>query len=107
MRCGVGGRCSSDPTLQWLWPAATPLICLLAWKPPYAEVVALKRQKKKKKKNLLLYFHNDPMTYDLCLSSTSLFEEPSFKEGNEQKSPGSYRPSMSGGLQFKLNYFWL
>ena len=35
--CGVG-------------PAATALILPLAWEPPYASSVALKRQKKKKKK---------------------------------------------------------
>ena len=34
-----------DPTLLWLWcrPAATAPIRPLAWKPPYAEDVALKR----------------------------------------------------------------
>ena len=38
--------------MLWLWcrPAATALIGLLAWEPPYASGVALKRQKKKKKK---------------------------------------------------------
>ena len=38
--------------LQWLWrkPAATGLIQPLAWEPPYATGVALKRQKPKKKK---------------------------------------------------------
>jgi len=50
--CGVGHRRGSD--LAWLWswhrPAATALIRLLAWEPPYAMGVALKRQKKKKKK---------------------------------------------------------
>jgi len=51
----VGCRRGSDATLLWLWhrPAATALIRLLAWEPPYAAGVALekaKRQKKKKKK---------------------------------------------------------
>ena len=38
--------------MLWLWrrPAATALISPLAWKPPYAVGVALKRPKKKKKK---------------------------------------------------------
>ena len=44
MSCGVGHRLSSDPTV------ATAPIGPLAWKPPYAEGVALKRQKKKKRK---------------------------------------------------------
>ena len=38
-----------DPVLLWLWcrPAATAPIRPLAWKPPYAMGVALKRQKGK------------------------------------------------------------
>ena len=50
--CGVGCRHCSDPVLMWLWlwPAATALIQLLAWEPPYAVGAALKRPKKKKKK---------------------------------------------------------
>ena len=50
MSCGIGQRRGSDLALLWLWhrPAATALIQLLAWEPPYAASVALKRQKKKK-----------------------------------------------------------
>ena len=50
--CGVGGRCSSDPALPWLWCRleATAPIGLLAWEPPCAEGAALKRQKGKMKK---------------------------------------------------------
>ena len=53
MSCGVG--CGSDPTLLWLWhrPAATALIRLLAWEPPYAADAALKRQKEKKKVTII------------------------------------------------------
>ena len=49
MSCGVGRRCGLDLTLLWLWcrPAAAALIRRLAWEPPYAADVALKRQKKK------------------------------------------------------------
>ena len=45
--CGVGYRCSSDLALLRLWsrPAATAPIRPLAWEPPYAMGVALKRQK--------------------------------------------------------------
>ena len=51
MSYGVGHRWGSDLALLWLWrtPAATAPIEPLAWEPPYAEGVALKRQKKKKK----------------------------------------------------------
>ena len=31
MNCGVGHKCSSDPTLLWLWPAFAALILPLAW----------------------------------------------------------------------------
>ena len=52
MSYGVGQRCSSDLALLWLWCrlAAVALIRPLAWGPPYARGVALKRQKKKKRK---------------------------------------------------------
>ena len=46
--CGVGCRCSSDPALLWLWcrsEAAAP-IPPLAWEPPCAAGVALKKQTK-------------------------------------------------------------
>ena len=55
MSCGVGCRHGSDLALLWLWCslAATAPMGPLAWEPPYAAGVALKRtkdQKKKKKK---------------------------------------------------------
>ena len=45
----VGHRWGSDPAMLWLWhqPAATAPIRPLAWEPPYAVGVALKRQKKR------------------------------------------------------------
>ena len=51
MSCDVGHRFSLDLALLWLWhrPAAVAPIRPLAWKPPYAMGVALKRQKTKKK----------------------------------------------------------
>ena len=51
MRCGAGYICGSDLALLWLWHrlAATALIGPLAWEPPYAIGVALKRQKRKDK----------------------------------------------------------
>ena len=54
MSCGVGCRCSLNPVLLWLWrrPATTALIGPLAWEPPYAVGVALKRQKAKKPNSL-------------------------------------------------------
>ena len=51
MSCGVGPRRGSDLALLWLWcrPAATSPTGPLAWEPPYAEGVALKRTKDKNK----------------------------------------------------------
>ena len=50
MSCDVRLRCHSDLMLLWLWhrPVATVLIRSLAWEPPYAAGVALKRQNKTK-----------------------------------------------------------
>ena len=50
MSCDVGGRLGSDLVLLWLWlwhrPAATAPIGPLAWEPPYAVGVSLKRKEK-------------------------------------------------------------
>ena len=55
MNCGVGCKRSSDPALLWLWcrPAATALTGPLAWEPPHAAGVALKRPKQNKKRSYL------------------------------------------------------
>ena len=47
MSCGLGGRCSSDPVLLWLWHrlAAVAPIRPLACKPPCAMSMALKKKK--------------------------------------------------------------
>ena len=52
MSCGIDLKRGSDPALLWLWckPAAAAPIGLLAWEPPYAARVALKRPKTKTKK---------------------------------------------------------
>ena len=44
---GEGSKCSSDPTLLWLWhrPAATDTIQLLAWELPYATDAVVKIKK--------------------------------------------------------------
>ena len=49
--CGVGHRCIVDLALPWLclWLAAVALITPLAWEPPYAAGMALKKKKKKMK----------------------------------------------------------
>ena len=58
MSCGAGHGRGSDLALLWLWLwlAATALIRPLAWEPPYATGVALKRQKTKKNYNSYLFF---------------------------------------------------
>ena len=54
MSCGVGRRRGLDPALLWLWrrPVATDPIRPLAWEPPYAAGVVLKRQNDPKKKKI-------------------------------------------------------
>ena len=51
MSCGVGCRCGLDPALLWLWcrPVATVPIQSLAWEPPCASGLVLKRPKEKKR----------------------------------------------------------
>ena len=48
MSCGVGHRHGSNLVLLWLWLAAVAPIRPLAWEPPYAMDVALKRKEEKK-----------------------------------------------------------
>ena len=52
MSCGAGCRRGSDPALLWLWhrPAATAMIRLLAWEPPYATRAAQEMAKRQKHK---------------------------------------------------------
>ena len=54
MSCGVGCRRGSDLVWLWLWrrPAALAPIRPLAWEPPYAEGVALKKEKKRKENSV-------------------------------------------------------
>ena len=59
MSCCVGCRCGSDLALLWLWCrlAATALMGLLAWEPPYAAGTAVeKRQRQKIKKKKEVHF---------------------------------------------------
>ena len=73
MSCDVGRRHSFYPELLWLWhrPAAAAWIGPLAWGPPYALGVALKRQKdqkkkKKKKKEKQIQCHVKSLFKPLC-----------------------------------------
>ena len=49
MSCGVGCRVGLDLALLWLWSSLEEMALIqpLAWEPPYALGVALKRQKQK------------------------------------------------------------
>ena len=70
MSCGVGHRLSLDLVLLWLWCrlAATAPIPPIAWEPPYATGVALKR-KKKNAFCILIYLKNNVWKVAFCLSS--------------------------------------
>ena len=96
MSCGVGCRYSLDLALLWLWhrPLATALIKPLAWEPPYAAGVALKktkRQQQQKKPSFFWSFsraapaaHGDSqargrigtVAVGLCHSHSNLGSEP-------------------------------
>ena len=56
MSCGVGGRRGSDLVLLWLWRrlAATVPIPPLAWEPPYATGVALKKREREEQGDQLV-----------------------------------------------------
>ena len=54
MSCGIGHRRSLDLVWLWLWLATTAPMPSLAWEPPYAAGVALKRPKEKIKKSSVL-----------------------------------------------------
>ena len=57
MNCSVGHRHGSDLVLLWLWCRLEAVVSIrpLAWEPPYAMGVALKRKKKKKSMALLYW----------------------------------------------------
>ena len=70
MSCGVGCRCILDLALLWLWcrMAAAALIQPLAWEPPYATGVVLKKKKKpisvhfrKFRSHGILFFWSNPL----------------------------------------------
>ena len=103
LSCDVGRGCSSDLALLWLWyrPAATVLIQLLAWEPPYASGVALKRhkdQKKKKKKtknNITLSYLYSFYIFFLFFVCHLLF---SFSFSFSRAAPEAYGGSQARGL---------
>ena len=68
--CGVGRRCGSYPALLWLWCrlAATALIRLLAWEPPYATGTVLEKAKRQQQKKKIRNFplQSPSFTLDPC-----------------------------------------
>ena len=69
--CGVGGRCSLDLALLWLWhrQAAIGPVLPLAWEPPYVAGTALERQKKKERKKVNLCSEATSLSLTLAVSS--------------------------------------
>ena len=64
MSCGVAFRVGLDLVLLWLWcrPTAVARIRPLAWEPPYARDMALKRQQQQQQNPI--YSHMDgPRNY--------------------------------------------
>ena len=63
--CGIGPRCGSDAVLLWLWHMLTAIAQIqpLAWEPPYAAGVALKRTITTTTTN---HWHGTGVKYELC-----------------------------------------
>ena len=70
MGCGVGHRRGLELALLWLWrkPAAAAPIQSLAWEPPCATGVALKKQKEKGEH----YFRDSSFTILISLQIDTL-----------------------------------
>ena len=77
MSSGIGHRRGFDLVLLWLWrrPVATALIQPLAWEPPYASDLALKRQKQtnKNKKSKTEKKQNGNSKYIITYSCLSFY----------------------------------
>ena len=63
MNRGVGHRCGSDLMLLWLWcrPATAASIRPLAWDPPHAKGVALKKTDRQKERAIESIIFNGKM----------------------------------------------
>ena len=82
MSCGVGHRCGSDPTLQWLWyrlAAAAP-IGPLAWEFPYASSLKIK------KKGTVSIDKGHQGTTRICTAAEALVSLPGSNRGPSQAS---------------------
>ena len=79
MSCGVGRRCGSNLMLLWLWCrlVTVALIGPLAWEPPYATSVGLKKQKQKKKeRKIRIYITKEEGGMDIELAASSTTSPP-------------------------------
>ena len=86
LSCGVGYKCSLDPTLLWCRPAAAALIRSLAWELPYAMGTALKRHTKKVKMTFKKYI----CIYNLILWSSLLADSSAICEARNFSSHWSF-----------------
>ena len=90
MTCGIGHICSLDPALLWLWlwrrPAATALIRLLAWEPPYATGAALEKTKKQKNKQKN-HMHTKTKTKDMNKHYMNIHAKSSAESGHKVLLP--------------------
>ena len=93
MSYGVGCRRSWDPALLWLWcrPGATALIRPLAWEPPYATGVALKRQ--------------DQRYCEFCASDLAIVES-SEEITRRHQHPAQGAPKLQSLITYNFFFFW-
>ena len=93
MSC-AGRRCASDPALLGLWyrSAATAPIRPLAWEPPCAKDVALKRHKDKKKKKRQPHTTRISSPFkggDIQIFFSSTFFVVLYNKGKGEKKPST------------------
>ena len=87
MSCGVGRRHGLDLMWLWLWPAAVALIGPLAWEPPYAMSVALKKKKKRKK---ITHFKCFTLKKNVLKGYESASNAERWREGDREKNCPAY-----------------
>ena len=79
MGCDVDCRQGSDPELLWLWCRLAAVAPTLAWEPPYAKAVALKKQKQNKTKQNKNHTQNGLPKWDLGSKECNEANVPFYK----------------------------
>ena len=100
MSCGAGHRYGQDLVLLWLWgrPVASAMIWPLAWQPPYATGVALKKTFSNKTESLL-FLKGCTQQSDTCLWVLQELVTYRHEGWNDDVDPPDFH-------QLKLGLWW-